>query len=91
VLVDLRAQVVDAHRGGRPSAEGLAFKAASVALADSRRLGFGERFTGAGLRVARRFGGLPGLRQWTSARDLPPAPPESFRAWWRRTGGGRHG
>jgi iron-sulfur cluster protein len=85
VLVDLRAQVVDAHRGGVPSVEELAFKGAAVALSDSRKLGFGERFTKVGLRVARRFG----ASKWTSARDLPPAPPESFRAWWKRTDGGR--
>jgi L-lactate dehydrogenase complex protein LldF len=90
VLVDLRAQVVDAHRGGRPKAghlkEGLAFKGAAVALSDARKLGLGERFSGLGMRVARRFG----ASAWTSARDLPPAPRESFRAWWKRTGGGRH-
>jgi L-lactate dehydrogenase complex protein LldF len=85
VLVDLRAQVVDAHRGGVPSVEALAFKGAGVALSDSRKLGFGERFTGLGMKVARRFG----ASKWTSARDLPPAPPESFRAWWKRTDGGR--
>ncbi|HEU5037924.1 MAG TPA: LutB/LldF family L-lactate oxidation iron-sulfur protein [Nocardioides sp.] len=85
VLVDQRAQVVDAHRGGRPSAEALAMKAAAVALSDARKLSFGERFTKLGLRVARRVG----ASTWTSARDLPPAPPESFRAWWKRTDGGR--
>jgi L-lactate dehydrogenase complex protein LldF len=89
VLVDLRAQVVDAHRGGLPSAEALAFKGAAVALSDSRRLGLAERLAGPGLRVARRLGGLPGLSRWASARDLPPAPRESFRAWWKRTDGGR--
>ena len=84
VLVDLRSQVVDAHRGGVPSVEGLAFKGAAVALSDSRKLGLGERFTGIGLRVARRFG----ASRWTDARDLPPAPQESFRRWWKRTDGG---
>ena len=87
VLVEQRAQVVDAHRGGRPSVEALAMKAASVALSDSRKLRFGERFTSVGLGVARRIG----ARAWTSARDLPPAPPESFRSWWKRTDGGRRG
>ncbi|MBB3042491.1 LutB/LldF family L-lactate oxidation iron-sulfur protein [Nocardioides soli] len=87
VLVDQRAKVVDAHRGGRPKVEALAFKGAAVALSDSRRLGLGERFTGLGLRIGRRFG----ASKWTSARDLPPAPRESFRAWWRRTEGGGHG
>ncbi|HEU5241515.1 MAG TPA: lactate utilization protein B, partial [Ornithinibacter sp.] len=85
VLVDLRAQVVDAHRGGVPKAEALAMKATAAAFSDARRLRFGERFTGLGLRVAGRVG----ARKWTSARDLPPAPSESFRAWWKRTDGGR--
>jgi L-lactate dehydrogenase complex protein LldF len=85
VLVDQRAKVVDAHRGGLPTAEQVAFKGAAVALSDPRKLGLGERFTGLGLRVARRVG----ARKWTAARDLPPAPPESFRAWWKRTDGGR--
>ena len=85
VLVDQRAKVVDARRGGRPKAEGLAFKGAAVALSDARRLRAGERFTRVGLAVARRFG----ASAWTSARDLPTAPRESFRAWWRRTDGGR--
>jgi L-lactate dehydrogenase complex protein LldF len=90
VLVDQRAKVVDAHRpknGGPrvPTAEALAFKGARAALSDARLLGFGERFTRFGLGVGRRFG----ASAWTGARDLPPAPAESFRAWWKRTGGGR--
>jgi iron-sulfur cluster protein len=85
VLVDLRAQVVDAHRGGLPKVEAVAFKGAAVALSDSRKLGLGERFTRVGLGVARRVG----AKKWTSARDLPPAPRESFRQWWKRTDGGR--
>ena len=85
VLVDLRAQVVDAHRGGRPSVEAVAMKGAGATFGSSRRLRLAERFTGIGTRVAGRLGLASA---WSGARDLPTAPPESFRAWWRRTAGG---
>ncbi|WP_445258136.1 lactate utilization protein B [Nocardioides aurantiacus] len=88
VLVDLRAQVVDAHRGGRPSLEAVAMKGAAATFGSSRRLRLAERFTGLGTRVAGRLGLASA---WSGARDLPTAPPESFRAWWRRTGGGSGG
>jgi L-lactate dehydrogenase complex protein LldF len=85
VLVDLRTQVVDAHRSGAPKPEAIAMKGAAMTLGDARRLAFAERFTRIGLRVARRFG----ASAWTSARDLPDAPRETFRSWWTRTNGGR--
>jgi L-lactate dehydrogenase complex protein LldF len=85
ILVDQRAQVVDAHRG-RPSVTGVAMKGAATTFRTGRRLGLAERLTPLGLRAARTLGVA---RRWTSARDLPPPAPESFRAWWRRTDGGR--
>ncbi len=85
VLVDLRAQVVDAHRGGVPSVQTVAMKGAAAAFGSGRRLGLAERFARLGTGVAARFG----ASAWTNARDLPRAPRESFRAWWRRTDGGR--
>jgi iron-sulfur cluster protein len=85
VLVDLRAQVVDAHRGGVPSAQTVAMKAAAATFGSRRRLGLAERFARLGTGVAARFG----ASGWTGSRDLPRAPRESFRAWWRRTDGGR--
>ncbi len=101
VLVDLRAQVVDSHRGDRfPKAEALAMKAAALTFGSGGRLGAAERVSGL---VGRLLGGggrrrLPGGRKllgrlpgpgaaWTDARDLPTPPAESFRAWWKRTGG----
>jgi iron-sulfur cluster protein len=96
VLVDQRAKVVDARRGhgikglgSGHAAEAIAFKGAAVALSDARKLGFGERFTRVGLGMAKRLSSMPGLSKWSSARDLPPAPAESFRSWWERTDGGR--
>jgi L-lactate dehydrogenase complex protein LldF len=86
VLVDLRAQVVDAHRGSLPKPEAVAMKGVAATFGSGRRLGLAERLVRAGLGVARR---LPVASAWTGARDLPPAPAESFRAWWQRTGGGR--
>jgi L-lactate dehydrogenase complex protein LldF len=85
VLVELRAQVVDAHRGGRPAPEGVAMRAAGWTFGSARRLRAAERLTGPALSAAARVGAAA----WTRARDLPPRPPESFRAWWRRTGGDR--
>ncbi|MFL6133280.1 MAG: lactate utilization protein B [Nocardioidaceae bacterium] len=104
VLVDLRAQVVDAHRAPMhriPKPEAVAMKAASFAFGTGGRLGAAEKASGlvgrlVG-RVARRAtpDGRPLLGRllgpgsaWTDARDMPAPPAESFRAWWKRTGGG---
>jgi L-lactate dehydrogenase complex protein LldF len=99
VLVDLRAQVVDAHRGGVPKAEAVAMRSAAWAFSDSRRLALMEKGSGLAGRALRRFGSraLPGGRRalgrlpwpgtlWTQARDMPAPPEESFRSWWRRKG-----
>lgn len=92
-LVHLRARAVDAKRGGLPGAEQLSMKAAAWVFDDAAHLEKAQRAGSAGGRVAGRvtgsggrIGNLPGpLSGWTSARDLPTPPKESFRAWWKRT------
>jgi iron-sulfur cluster protein len=86
VLVDLRSQVVDAHRGGLPKPEAVAMKGVSATFASGKRLGVAERLVRLGAGMARR---LPVAAPWTGARDVPTGPAESFRAWWKRTDGGR--
>jgi L-lactate dehydrogenase complex protein LldF len=83
VLVHLRSQVVDAHRGElTPKPEAVAMKGVAATFASAKRLGLAERFARLGTGIARRF---PIAAPWTDARDLPAGPRESFRAWWRRT------
>lgn len=90
VLVDLRAQVVDAHRGDRrPKAESLVMKATGSAFGSARRLALGERVASLAGRVLKRGSRPPGGSAWTQARDLPVPARESFRSWWKRTEGGR--
>jgi len=84
VLVDLRSQVVDAGRGGRPTVEGVAMRGAAWSFARQRRLAVAEWLAG---RLGRRIRRLPGTSAWADARDLPTPSAESFRSWWRRTGG----
>ena len=99
VLVQLRSQVVDAHRGrGLPSTEAIAMKAAAMTLSSSRRLAAAERLGGMAGRLLRtghssptgraNLRPLPGpAARWFAGRDLPAPPWPSFRAWWRRSGG----
>jgi L-lactate dehydrogenase complex protein LldF len=72
VLVDQRAQVVDAHRRGRPKAEALAMKATSWAFADARRMAAGEWFTGlVGRMLGRPASRLPGRPRRRTSPTMP--------------------
>jgi L-lactate dehydrogenase complex protein LldF len=80
VLVHLRGAAV-AQKPHTP--EAVSMRIAARAFGDRRRF---ERLQHVALR-ARRIPGvasLPGpLRAWTRARELPEAPSETFRDWWR--------
>jgi L-lactate dehydrogenase complex protein LldF len=83
VLVDLRNKVVESKAHRTP--ESLTMQAMAWIFGDERRLAAAQK----GTRLAPLAGRMPGPpAKWTSARDLPPMPPESFRSWWARERGG---
>jgi L-lactate dehydrogenase complex protein LldF len=81
VLVHLRGAAV---REKPHTPEAVSMRIAARAFADRRRY---ERLQRLALR-ARKLPGLaslPGpLREWARFRELPEAPEEAFREWWRR-------
>ena len=99
VLVHLRGQVVRQSEASHrlPSPEGMGMYAAAWTLRTPRRLGLAERAAGVAGRLFARRGMLrripgPGpVGGWFRSRDLKAPARESFRAWWRRTDGGRGG
>ncbi len=77
VLVKLRH---DSVRAERHRAQDAVFAAAAVAMNGRRRWTQALKLAPL-LRFVRR-GGPPPLSAWTSVRDLPEPPRESFRDWW---------
>ena len=80
VLVHLRGAAV-AQKPHTP--EAVSMRVVARAFGDRRRF---EGLQRVALRARRipGVGALPGpLRAWTRARDLPDAPSETFRDWWR--------
>ena len=96
LLVNLRAQHVEAHRAEHrlPTAEAVAMAAASWTMSDPHRWALAQaasragRLLARGERGSRRIRSLPPpLSAWTGARDLPEPPPETFHQWWARERG----
>lgn len=87
LLVHLRAKGVDADRGGIPSMQDLAMKAAGWAMDSPGRFAAAEKAVGLG-RLLGKGRALPWpASPWTASRDLPPPPAETFRQWWARERG----
>jgi L-lactate dehydrogenase complex protein LldF len=88
ILTHLRAAVVAGERSG---AEAIAMRGMAAAFASPRRLRVGEWFMSRGGRLLSRHGVIrrlpPPMGAWTRKRDVPAPPMESFRAWWKRSGG----
>ncbi|MGE2836022.1 LutB/LldF family L-lactate oxidation iron-sulfur protein [Mycobacterium sp. SMC-4] len=91
ILVHLRAAQVDSERGGLPSGQDLAMKAAARTMASPKRFAMAEKALSAGRFVANRDHRITSLpwpgSKWTASRDVPEPPSETFRQWWRRTHG----
>lgn len=92
LLVHLRTEVVDGKRGGLPTAEQAAMRAASWMFSSTGRWERAEQGAGLSGRLLdrlgkERLGRVPGLGAWSDARDAPAPPAESFRTWWRRRPG----
>jgi L-lactate dehydrogenase complex protein LldF len=91
LLVHLRARHVEersaAHRLASPEAAAMA--AASWVMSSAGRFAAAERASRVGRLLGRRRNRIralpPPMSAWTSSRDAPIPPPETFREWWRRT------
>jgi L-lactate dehydrogenase complex protein LldF len=92
LLVHLRGKHVEERRAASriPTAEAVAMAAAAWVMSDPKRFAAAEKASRAG-RVLARGGRLrslpPPLSAWTSSRDAPAPPAETFREWWARTRG----
>lgn len=89
ILVHLRAEQVDSERGGIPGAQEVAMRAAGWAMNSPKRFGMAEKAAGVGRLLAGKKGHIESLpfpgSLWTTSRDLPTPPKETFRQWWART------
>ncbi len=85
MLVHLRNQVP------HPAAERAVMRAAAYAMGSPRRWTVALRAARLGRLLGRRRGRIsmlpPPLTGWSSSRDAPLPPTETFRDWWTRTHG----
>ncbi|MBM6622355.1 iron-sulfur cluster-binding protein [Micrococcaceae bacterium RIT802] len=89
ILVHLRGEDVDSRRGQRriPSEMDLMMKGVQWAFSSGQHLGLLEKALPLGRLAAgrdKKIKRLPGhlAGGWTSSRDIPAPPSQSFRDWW---------
>lgn len=84
LLVHLRGRIV--REGGGPAPERWAMEALGRVFASRRRYELAQRAVrrgGSALARGDHIERLPGpLRAWTTFRDFPAPPAETFRMWW---------
>jgi len=81
ILVHLREQHVEA--GKRPTPESIAMAAAAYTMDHPRLYAAAQRAAKLSRIVGRRGRGLPPpLNGWTTGRDVPAPPKQTFRDWW---------
>src|ERR1700712_4768074 len=88
MLVELRGRAVDVDRGhGLPGGWDAAMKAASWVMSNEKRFAAAENMSKAGRLVAGKQGRISTLpfplSAWSTSRDLPAPPRQTFRQWWR--------
>jgi L-lactate dehydrogenase complex protein LldF len=91
VLVHLRGKINAREIAAHPTfdlGERAGMRAATMAFAGRRRFDFAKRVADWSLGLISRHRWLerivpPPLSGWTSVRELPPPPEETFSQWWR--------
>jgi L-lactate dehydrogenase complex protein LldF len=78
ILIHLRRKIVE--NGDGPWGEGPAMKMAAFGLADSARIGLGQKL----LRIGHKPFEHLFMASWTDSRNFPDIPKESFREWWAK-------
>jgi L-lactate dehydrogenase complex protein LldF len=92
ILVRLRSRKVEEAREHSrvPTAEAAAMAAASWVMASPARFAAAEKAARVGRLLGRKSGSIgtlpPPLSGWTSSRDVPRPPKETFREWWKKEG-----
>lgn len=86
ILIHLRNKIVE--NGDAPAGERLGMKVAAWAMSGAANLSTARAFGRIGQMAFTNNGvihHLPGMMSaWTSTRDMPAIPAESFRQWWAK-------